>query len=289
MKFEDAGYVNTRQLIVRQINKNLAASFVIQHHYTHKASSCRYALGLYFVEDNEHKFFEGKVEKLIGVMTYGHPVSNRTVASITNEHKLELDEVLELTRLVVLDGGDKYRYGCNTESWFIGQSFKWLKKNAPEVKVLVSYADPEQEHSGSIYRATNWMYQGCGVSKLMPDFSILLVEDGLWMHSRTVGSKFGNKSVDNLAKRIGHTFYRKEETAKHRYIYFLCDKKEKKQLISDLKIPILPYNEIKDYEQLIQKVIVKDRKVERIEILQGQDNGWVNKQGQDNGSEEEES
>jgi len=35
-------------------------------------------------------------------MTYGHPVSNRTVDSITEG--LELDEVLELTRLCCLDG-----------------------------------------------------------------------------------------------------------------------------------------------------------------------------------------
>ena len=203
MHLEDKSYVNTQQLTVRQINKTLAADFVVRHHYTKKSSSCRYALGLYYIEENDHPFFEGKVERLIGVMTYGHPVSNRTVASITKDTELELDEVLELTRLVCLDG-----YATNTESWFIGQSFKWLKKHAPEVKVLVSYADPEQKHSGGIYRATNWMYQGCGVSKLMPDFSILLSEDDLWMHSRTVGSKFGNKSVDNLARKIGHTFWR---------------------------------------------------------------------------------
>jgi hypothetical protein len=269
MHIEDKTYVDTRSLTVRQINKNLAADFVIRHHYTKKSSSCRYALGLYYIEENDHPFFEGKVEKLIGVMTYGHPVSNRTVASITKETKLELDEVLELTRLVCLDG-----YATNTESWFIGQSFKWLKKHAPEVKVLVSYADPEQEHTGTIYRATNWLYQGCGVSKLMPDFSILLEEDGLWMHSRTVGSKFGNKSVDNLAKRIGHTFWRKSETNKHRYIYFLCDKKEKKRLLNDLKIPIIPYKDVSHEEQVIQKVYVKDGKVEKIETLQGVDTGW---------------
>lgn len=277
-------YVDVSKMKIRQIDKLSAAMFIKKHHYTKKSSSCRYALGLYYVEEKEHPFFNAKIEILIGVMTYGHPVSNRTVASITKEIKLELDEVLELTRLVCLPD-----YGTNTESWFIGQSFKWLKKYAPEVKVLVSYADPEQSHTGGIYRATNWMYQGCGVSKLMPDFSILLEEDGLWMHSRTVGSKFGNKSIDNLAKKIGKTFLRKEETAKHRYIYFLCDKKEKKKLISDLKIPILPYTDIKEYEQLIQKVIVKDGKVESIEILQGKDNGWVNKQGQENGTEEEES
>jgi hypothetical protein len=258
----------------------VAADFVEKYHYTHKSSSCRYAFGLYSI-GTQHMFFAGNTEKLIGVMTYGHPVSNRAIGSITKTISLALDNVLELTRLVVLD-----ETGTNTESWFIGQTFDWLKKNAPEVKVLVSYADPEQSHTGGIYRATNWLYQGCGYSKLMPDYSIRISEDELWTHSRTVGSRWGNKSVANLAKSIGQTFYRKEETAKHRYIYFLCSKKEKKRIMKNLKIPVFPYSEIKPYTQLIQKVHVKNGEVEKIEILQGIDNGWNNKQGQIDAPEE---
>ena len=264
-------FVDKSRVTVREISKNVARDFIEAHHYTHKFSSTRYALGVFYVEDTEHMFFAGANEKLIGCMTYGHPVSNRTVDSITDG--LELDEVLELTRLVCLDG-----YGKNLESFVIAQSFDWMKKNDPKVKVLVSYADPEQAHTGGIYRATNWLYQGCGYSKLMPDYSIRINEDDLWTHSRTVGARWGNKSVENLAKSIGQTFYRKEETAKHRYIYFLVGKKEKKRMMKNLKIPVFSYNEIKPYTQLIQKVHVKDGVVERIEILQGVDNGWSNKQ-----------
>ena len=264
-------FVDKSRVSVREISKAVARDFIEKHHYTHKFSSTRYALGVFYREETEHMFFAGDNEQLIGCMTYGHPVSNRTVDSITDG--LELDEVLELTRLVCLDG-----YGKNLESFVIAQSFDWMKKNDPKVKVLVSYADPEQAHTGGIYRATNWLYQGCGYSKLMPDYSIRINENDLWTHSRTVGARWGNKSVENLAKSIGQTFYRKEETAKHRYIYFLVGKKEKKRMMKNLKIPVLSYNEIKPYTQLIQKVHVKDGVVERIEILQGVDNGWSNKQ-----------
>ncbi len=264
-------FVETSRVTVREIAKSVARDFIETHHYTHKFSSTRYALGVFYVDDSEHMFFTGANEKLIGCMTYGHPVSNRTVDSITAG--LELDEVLELTRLVCLDG-----YGKNLESFVISKSFEWMKKHDPKVKVLVSYADPEQAHTGGIYRATNWLYQGCGYSKLMPDYSIRINEDELWTHSRTVGARWGNKSVDNLAKSIGETFYRKEETAKHRYIYFVCGKKEKKRIMKNLKIPVFPYSEIKPYTQLIQKVHVTNGVVERIEILQGVDNGWSNKQ-----------
>ena len=264
--------VDTSRVTVRAISKHIASEFIQKHHYTKKASSTRYALGIFYTEESEHEFFAGDNERLIGCMTYGHPVSNRAVDSISTL-PLELDEVLELTRLVILDG-----YGKNIESYAIGQSFEWLRTNAPEVKVLISYADPEQTHTGGIYRATNWLYQGCGYSKLMPDFSLKLEEDGEWIHSRTVGARYGNKRVENLAKAIGHTFWRKEETAKHRYIYFLCNKKEKKQLMKNLKIPVFPYSDIKPYTQLIQKIHVKDGVVEQIEVLQGVDNGWTNKQ-----------
>lgn len=260
-------FVNTSRVTIREISKFVARGFIEKHHYTHKFSSTRHALGIFYQEETEHTFFAGSNEKLIGCMTYGHPVSNRTVGSITDG--LELNNVLELTRLVILDN-----YGKNIESYSIAQSFQWMRNNDKNVKVLVSYADPEQAHTGGIYRATNWIYQGCGYSKLMPDYSLLLKTDGLWMHSRTVGSKFGNKSVENLAKRIGRTFWRKEETAKHRYIYFLCDKKEKKRIMKNLKIPVIPYNDIKEYVQLIQKINVIDGIVKSIEILQGVDNGW---------------
>ena len=49
-------------------------------------------------------------------------------------------------------------------------------------------------------------------------------------------------------------------------------------MMKNLKIPVFSYNEIKPYTQLIQKVHVKDGQVEKIEILQGVDNGWSNKQ-----------
>jgi len=260
-------FVDTSRVTVREISKAVARDFIEKYHYTKKFSSTRYALGIFYRDETEHMFFAGENEKLIGCMTYGHPVSNRTVDSIVDD--LELDEVLELTRLVCLDG-----YGKNLESYVIAQSFQWLRNNDPTVKILVSYADPEQSHTGGIYRATNWLYQGCGLTKLMPDFSIKLEEEGRWIHSRTVSAKFGNKNIESLAKKIGHTFWRKEETSKHRYIYFLCNKKQKKQYLSKLKIPIISYKDISEVVQLIQRIDVKNGNVEKITVIQGVDNGW---------------
>lgn len=265
-------YVNTFKIHLRRISKDSAKALIVKNHYTHHFSSCRYALGVFYEGAPPNMFFEGVSDKLIGCLTYGHPVSNRAIDSIANG--LELDNVLELTRLWIADG-----YGSNIESYAISQSFWWLKKNAPEVKVLISYADPEQGHTGTIYRATNWLYQGCGYSKLMPDYSIKLTESGDWIHSRTVAAKWGHKAPESLAKKIGKTFWRKEETSKHRYLYFLCDKKERKNLTGKLKIPIFPYSEIKEYTPLIQKIIVQNGLIQEIINEQGSGDGkWTNNQ-----------
>ena len=56
------------------------------------------------------------------------------------------DKCFELRRLVCIDDTPK-----NTESYFIGQTFKWLKKNT-DIEVIVSFADEEEGHTGVIYK-----------------------------------------------------------------------------------------------------------------------------------------
>ena len=242
-------YVDPTSISLRPISKLVAKEWIERHHYTQNMNGCRYALGVY-VKGNVNKFFD-LGETLIGAIIYAHPVSNKAIDSICGTNELTLNEVLELIRLHIADG-----YGKNIESYVIGQSFKWIRENDSAVKVLISYADPEMGHAGKIYQATNWLYQGCGVSKLMPDYSIRLDENGPWMHSRTVSERFGNKKIENLARAIGHTFWRKEETSKHRYIYFLTDKKETKRLKKLLKLPVIKYSELQPVDQLIQKITV---------------------------------
>ena len=53
--------------------------------------------------------------------------------------------------------------------------------------------------------------------------------------------KYGSHNVEHLRKTVGQTFWRKQEPAKHRYIYFLTGKGETKKLKKKLKAPLLPY------------------------------------------------
>lgn len=49
--------------------------------------------------------------------------------------------------------------GKNAGSRQHARVVKWLRKNAPHVTTLVSYSDPDQGHTGALYRACNWQWR----------------------------------------------------------------------------------------------------------------------------------
>ncbi len=237
---------------VREISKKIAKAMIVKHHYSHAWTSCRYALGIFYEMDNEHTFFDETEEKLAGVAIYGYPVGARAAASISPQ--LEPKQALELTRLFIHE-----EYGKNMESISISKTFQWLKKNAPDIKVLISYADPGQEHIGGIYQATNWVYQGYNLG-IMDNYGIRLEEGGKWIHSRTVFEMFGSGNLEHLKSRIGHTFWRRTEPRKHRFFYLLGTKGEKKKIMAELKHPPKPYpKELKQYVPEIEKIEVEEK------------------------------
>ncbi len=61
----------------------------------------------------------------------------------------------ELARLYLVDD-----VPCNAETWLIGASVRWIKRHHQQVRHLVSYADPSVGHKGTIYRASNWRFDG---------------------------------------------------------------------------------------------------------------------------------
>ena len=250
-------YVDTTRVSVRPIYKALARDIIEKNHYSGRLSSCRYPLGVFYQTDNQHQFFDEAEEKLIGVACYGFPVGRRVIGSIFSEEILENKNILELTRLYIDDG-----YGKNIESHVISSTFKWLRENAPNIKVLVSYADPEQSHDGAIYQATNWIYQGCGDFQLAPTYSLRVNEDDEWMHSRSVYSKYGSAAPKNLMKAIGQDFWLKKEATKHRYIYFLGSKSENRKFHKMMKHPVMDYPKNYQHDVEITKIKVENNKWE---------------------------
>ena len=65
------------------------------------------------------------------------------------------NEVLVLSRLFAFDWCPR-----NTVSYGLGRVFSWMRERHPQVKLLISYLDPNIGFLGSVYKATNWVRFG---------------------------------------------------------------------------------------------------------------------------------
>jgi hypothetical protein len=252
MKEANKEYCDVSKVFVDRISKSIAKDIIVKKHYTHAWTSCRYALGIYHKVESDTRQFG--TQKLVGCAIYGHPVGARAATSVCEG--LTKDNALELTRLYIDDG-----YGSNIESFALGQTFKWLKANDKNIKLLISYADAGQNHLGKIYQATNWLYQGLSTDiALMPNHGISLTNNPHnWIHSRTVFSRWGSQNLEHLRIEIGKQgyseFWRRQEPPKHRYIQILAqDKRERKILVKKLKHPVKSYpKNAKDFNTEIER------------------------------------
>lgn len=89
------------------------------------------------------KLVDKQTNELVGVAIYGNPMSFRQAKG-----------TIELRRLCLIDNTPK-----NTESWFISRTLRWLTKNT-EYSTVLSFADPNHGHLGTIYKASNFQYEG---------------------------------------------------------------------------------------------------------------------------------
>lgn len=202
----------------RIITSKEAKPFVCTHHYSGKLPpACQVIFGYYYNET------------LIGIITYGLTASPSGLYWLQNiDESLTSDNYLELTRLCI---HPEYHIK-NLASTMISQTFSYLRKERPLVKILTSYADTNQKnleginHIGYIYQATNWIF--CGQGRARDKFIV----DGKEMHERNDYCRKGTIGSDHKIETI-------KTLPKQKYIYFLCDKKTKREYIK--KIEILPY------------------------------------------------
>lgn len=234
----NSGYVDKSKVSINKIHFSVAKKIIIEKHYTHAWTTQSICLGIYYETDNEHPFFNSKEELLIGVIVYGNPVGSNSLNAISDS--LKKKQVLELTRLYIDDG-----YGKNIESLSISKSIHWLKKHWPKLKYLISFADPEQNHLGIIYQATNWLYTGISSKD---EWYIIKNKR---VHPRTVGERYGTRSMKKL-EQMGIDVKRELMYGKHRYIYIMKSGKQRKCLIKELNYEVLSYP--KSYIKVVKTI-----------------------------------
>jgi hypothetical protein len=87
--------------------------------------------------------------RFIGVVIFAYGANN----NIGKPYGLQQVECCELVRVALADHK-------TAVSKIVAIALKFLKKNSPGVRLVVSYADTAQGHYGGIYQAGNWVFSG---------------------------------------------------------------------------------------------------------------------------------
>lgn len=159
--------------------------------------------------------------KFIGVVLFGHGAT----PEIGSPYQLEQDEICELTRVALTAHK-------TAVSRIMSISLKFLKKQSPGLKLVVSFADAGHGHHGGIYQANGWFYTGGATTH-----SYLV--NGRLYHPKTLHSKYGKggQSIPWLRKNIDKQAERVVTGFKHRYLMPLDDGIKKKIVLLSKPYP----------------------------------------------------
>lgn len=136
-------------------------------------------------------------------------------------------EVRELVR-VALNGKQETTSEC------VSAAMRQLHKDAPFVKMLVSYADPEQGHYGTIYQATNWIYLGTTEDVSHTSKESYFIIHGKKMHPKSVHSMGWKQQVEWLRANVDPYAEGVKTEPKRKYI-FVFDKKARREWMNKAK------------------------------------------------------
>ena len=217
-----------KEIIVKVIPAKVATPFVREHHYSGKVvnNSC-----LHF-----GAFLDGKLH---GVLSYGPSMDKRHVLGLVEG--TQWDGCLELNRMAFDDYLPK-----NSESFCIAKTLRMIRKQAPQVKWVVSFADGAQCGDGTIYRASNFILTSIKANKTLLEFPT-----GDRIADMTLNADPHLPFLRDLCKRMGVEY--KQRNAHDwiklgakpipgfqlRYIYFIDPKWRKR-----LTVPEIPFSKI---------------------------------------------
>ena len=147
--------VTAKDVIVKVIPSNIANEFVKKHHYSGKV-----------VANSQLHFGCFLNDKLHGAMSFGCSLDKRKVQHLVINKKTKKpalwNEWLELNRMAFDDILPR-----NSESRCISIALKLIKKNAPHIKWIISYADGTHCGDGTIYRASGFKLTGMSTSSMI--------------------------------------------------------------------------------------------------------------------------
>lgn len=134
--------VSAKDIKLKPIDAKTANAFVKMYHYSGKV-----------VPNSQLHFGAFLGGKLHGVMSFGPSINKKGTINLVEG--TGWNEFIELNRMAFDDILPK-----NSESRCIAVAIKLLKKHAPHIKWVISFADATQCGDGTIYRASGFRLVG---------------------------------------------------------------------------------------------------------------------------------
>lgn len=207
-----------KEIVVKVLPSKIANDFVRKHHYSGKVvANSTLHFGC---------FLDGRLH---GVLSYGNSMDKRKTMTLVEG--TGWNEFLELNRMAFDDYLPR-----NSESYCIGKTLRMIKKQAPHIKWVISFADGAQCGDGTIYRASNFV-----LTQIKPNKTILEFPNGARIAAMTLEANFNIPQVVQLCKdlNVPHKYRTRNEWIKLgarfipgfqlRYVYFI-DKVYRKKL-----------------------------------------------------------
>lgn len=151
----------------------------------------------------------------IGVVLFGRGANN----NMLKPYGLKADEGCELVRIAL-------KQHKTPVSKILAIAIKFLKNSNSGLKLIVSYADADQNHHGGIYQATNWIYTGLKNAGTMGAFMI----HGKKVHPKSVHSKGIKQTLSAVRAQLDPNAEVFITKGKHCYLMPL-DKKMQKDIL----------------------------------------------------------
>ena len=219
-----------KEIIVKVIPSKIANEFVKRNHYSGK------------VVPNSQLHFGAFLDgRLHGVLSYGPSTDKSKIITLVEDTCW--NEFIELNRMAFDDYLPR-----NAESYCIAKTLKLIKKNAPQIKWVISFADGCQCGDGTIYRASNFILTG-----IKKNTGMRIDENGN-VYSQVTFSAHKPNEMDKFRKM------KVLEGYQFRYIYFI-DKKMRKKLTVD-EIPFSKIDELGAGMYKGKKIEIKERHID---------------------------
>jgi hypothetical protein len=208
---------NAKDIILRPISRKDADELIKRVHYSGKVvQNSQLHIGA---------FYDGRLE---GAMQFGPSLDKRKIMGLVADTKWH--EFMELNRLAFTEALPR-----NSESRALSVAMRIIRKNAPQIKWVISFADATQCGDGTIYRASGFVLTGIKANGQILDWC---------------GRLIAKKTLDNTNyQKVDGKYYSRVllETGEAvaipgfqlRYIYFIDPSYRARLTVKEL-----PYSEI---------------------------------------------